>query len=359
MLRYYHAWNCVFNGLPRPFWTIIKYFPDLEYAWEKASISDLMSKGLRGPYKDAFVQLKKSGKPFADFKKFRHHGITPIGFRDTKYPNLLRNMNKHLPPPILYVQGHLPENHHNVSIVGTRDITTYGERVTTHFIKDLSQYNICIVSGLARGVDTTAHIQALANNMPTIAVLGFGHFHIPYYRKKLVHSIIENGCLVSEYPPHLKAQKYHFPLRNRIIAGLSKITLIVEAGKKSGARITAQYALDQGRDVMAIPGTIYHEKSAGTNALIEHSSAQLINDPLSIIKTLDIPLKRQKDISLQSEIDRTILTLLQKKPLSHEQIMRRLNITPKTLNSKITELEIENHIKKNNAGQYYATYLNR
>jgi DNA processing protein len=359
MLRYYHAWNCVFNGLPRPFWTIIKRLPDLEYAWEKASISDLVNKGLRGPYKDTFIKFKKSGKPFADFEKFKHHGITPIGFRDTKYPNLLRNMNKHFPPPILYIQGRIPENHHNVSIVGTRDMTTYGEQVTTHFIKDLSKYNICIVSGLARGIDTAAHAQAIANKMPTIAVLGFGHMHIPYYKKRLVNSIIANGCLVSEYPPYLKAQKYHFPLRNRIIAGLSKITLIVEAGKKSGARITAQYALDQGRDVMAIPGNIYHEKSVGTNALIEQSSAQLINDPSSIIKTLDIPLKNQKNILPESKIDRAILTLLQKQSLSHEQIIRRLNIKPKTLNAKITELEIESHIKKNSNGQYYATYLNR
>ncbi|MBD3156328.1 DNA-protecting protein DprA [Candidatus Peregrinibacteria bacterium] len=356
MLKYYHAWNCVFNGLPRPFWTIIKHFPDVRYAWEKASLSELANKGLRGPYKHAFLQLKKSGKPFADFENFRQHHITPIGLRDTQYPSLLRNMNKHLPPPILYVQGTLPEHHHNVSIVGTRDMSTYGEQVTTHFIKEFSRYDICIVSGLARGIDITAHTQALANNLPTIAILGFGHFHIPYYRKKLTQSIIENGCLVSEYPPHLKAQKYHFPLRNRIIAGLSAVTVIIEAGKKSGARITAQYALDQGREVMAVPGTIYQEKSAGTNALIEHASAQLVSEPSSIIKTLDIPVKKQEAIAFQSKMDKAILTLLEKEPLSHEQIMQQLPINAKTLNTKITELEIEQLIKKNSTGRYYATY---
>lgn len=356
MLKYYHAWNCVFSGLPRPFWAIIKHFSDVRYAWEKASLSELSQKGLRGPYKEAFVHLKKSGKPFSDFEKLNTYNITPIGFRDTRYPPLLLNMNKHLPPPILYVQGTLPEHHHYVSVVGTRDMSTYGEQVTTHFIKEFSRYDICIVSGLARGVDITAHTQALSNNLPTIAVLGFGHFHIPYYRKQLTNSIIENGCLVSEYPPYLKAQKYHFPLRNRIIAGLSPITLIVEAGKRSGARITAQYALDQGREVMAVPGNIYHEKSAGTNALIEHASAQLVSDPMSIIKSLKIPVKKQRALDFQSKLDKAILTLLEKEPLSHEQIMQRLKIRPKTLNTKITELEIEKLIKKNNSGRYYATY---
>ena len=185
MLKYFHAWNCVFEGLPRPFWNLFGNFPDLEYAWEKASLKELSLKGLRGPYIKNFSELKMSGRPFKYIDNFEKNGIKLIGFRDKDYPNILRNLNNHLPPAILYVKGTLPKNRIYLSIVGTRDMTSYGEQVTTSLLKKLSSYNLCIVSGLARGIDTTAHINALNNNLPTVAVLGYGHYNLPFYLKNL------------------------------------------------------------------------------------------------------------------------------------------------------------------------------
>lgn len=356
MLRYFHAWNCVFEGLPRPFWDLLKNYSDLEYAWEKATLNELVSKGLRGPYKFAFKELKKSGTPFRSFADFKKNGIETIGFRDKKYPSILRNLNNHLPPAVLYIKGNLPTDCVYLSIVGTRDMTSYGEQVTVSLLKRLAGYKICIVSGLARGIDTTAHINAIKNNLPTVAVLGYGLYNMPFYLTNLSNQIVNKGALISEYPPHLKAQKYHFPLRNRIISGLSKATLVVEAGNKSGALITAQYALDQGRDIMAIPGNVYQEKSIGTNRIINESSAQLVGNIKNVLSILGIDKKDNRLSSVSSINQKNVLQALSRSPLSRAQLIKQTKLSPQEINVALTELEIEQYINKNRSGNYYVTY---
>lgn len=356
MLEYFHAWNCVFEGLPRPFWNFLKHFSDLNYAWEKANLQELSLKGLKGPYLNNFIEYKKSGYPFKNFESFSKKNISAICFRDTNYPQILRNLNNHLPPAILYIKGTLPQETTYLSVVGTRDFTSYGEQVMQQVIKNLAGYNLCIVSGLARGIDTLAHENALQNNLPTIAVLGYGHEKISYYQKHLCNRIENNGALISEYPPYMQAQKYHFPLRNRIISGLSKATLVIEAGEKSGARITANYALDQGRDVMAIPGDIYRKKSQGTNGLIAESTAHLVRNEEDILSILGIKKNIKNKSLMFSFHQKRIIDELSKSPLSRSDLIKKTGYKTGELNAALTELELENYIKKNRSGNYFITY---
>ena len=353
MLEYFHAWNCVFEGMPKPFWTLFKHFPDLKYAWESANLSELK---LKGPYLNNFNNLKKTGDAFKYFEQYKKEGIKMISFRDILYPKQLRNLNNHLPPAILYVKGEFPHDATYLSIVGTREMTSYGEQVTKTLLKRLSGYKICIVSGLARGIDTLAHTNAIKNKLKTIAVLGYGYHNTPFYIKNLCNKIENNGAIVSEYPPRIKAQKYYFPLRNRLIAGLSKATLVIEAGEKSGALITANYALDQGRDVMAIPGNLYQEKSIGTNNLIGMSSAHLVQNEDDILSILGLEKHEDQTILISSPHQRKIIKALKRSPLSRSQLIKETNLKADQINSALTELEIEKHITKNRSGKYYITY---
>jgi len=354
--EYFHAWNCVFEGLPKPFWNLYRNFSDLEYAWEKASINELEVGGLNGPYKFAFSKLRETGEPFRSFDSLARYNIKTVTFMDDEYPKNLRNLNNHLPPAVLYIKGSFPKDYTYLSVVGTRDMTSYGEQVTAHLVKKLSDYKICIVSGLARGIDITAHTNALKNNLPTISVLGYGLHKIPFHIRNLTNQIIENGAIISEYPPHLSAQKYYFPLRNRIISGLSNATLVIEAGKKSGALITAQYALDQSRDVMAIPGNIYQEKSLGTNKIINQSSANLVANIKDILLILKIDKANKPVRNIESINQKNILRALSKNSLSKNQLMEQTKLSAQEINIALTELEIEQYIDKNRAGNYYANY---
>jgi len=353
MLKYFHAWNCVFEGLPRPFWNLLKHFSDLEYAWEKAGLAQLELKGLRGPYIESFIKLKKSGDPFGQFDDFAKNGIKMFSFRDSGYPSALRNLNNHLPPPVLYIKGNIPTDRTYLSIVGTRGMTSYGEQVTSYLIKKLAAYKICIASGLARGIDMTAHINAVNNGIPTVAILGYGQYTVPFHLIGICNKIIENGALISEYPPHLKAQKYYFPLRNRIISGISKATLVIEAGEKSGALITAKYALDQGREIMAIPGNIYQEKSIGTNRIIGEGSASLVASFNDILDVLGIDKKDGSLAELASLNQKSVLDALSREPLSRAQLIKKTKLSPQEINVVLTELEIESYVNKNRAGNYY------
>lgn len=354
MKEYFHAWNLVFEGLPRPFWRLLKYFADIKYAWEKGSDFDLKKAGIRKEYIQKLKQLRNVHIPFKGFENLKKDKITLLTFRDTAYPFILRSLNNHLPPVVLYLQGTLPrQDQINISIVGTRQMTGYGESITKQIIKKLSCYDMVITSGMARGIDMTAHTTALKYGLPTIAILGYGLKQIPFHLRKFVKQILEKGALISEFPPFLQAQKYHFPLRNRIISGLSKATIVVEAGEKSGALITAQYALDQGREVLAVPGDVTNEKSKGTNRLIQRSSAHPLCEPEDILDILSLPRKHKALYKSYSQKHQKIINALEGKHLSVNELIRLTKLTPQIFQSALTELELEGIIQKNIDGKYF------
>lgn len=209
------------------------------------------------------------------------NNINLIYYYDDKYPNKLRNISNF--PAFLYIRGNINNLYgDNVAIVGSRNASFYGTQVARKIAKELSDKNINIVSGLAIGIDKFAHLGALDSKIgKTIAVLGTGvsdNEIYPYENKKIFERILENGgTIVSEFKLGTKPEKYNFPMRNRIISSLSEKVIVVEAKENSGSLITANYALEQGKDVYAVPGNITSENSIGTNNLIKEGAFLLNN----------------------------------------------------------------------------------
>jgi len=196
--------------------------------------------------------------------------VTKINMNSKFYPERLRNID--CPPKELYCLGNLEllNYKYNIAMIGSRECSLYGERVAKDFAFNLAKNEVCIVSGLAKGIDSFSHIGALNAAGKTIAVLGSGLDNIyPKENLRLFEGIVRNGGLVvSEYPLGTKAKKQNFPARNRIISGLSDGVLVVEARKNSGTNITVDFALEQGKDVFVVPGDIYSKTSDGTNFMI-------------------------------------------------------------------------------------------
>jgi DNA processing protein len=217
-------------------------------------------------------------------------GADIITWLDKSYPANLQNIYDR--PAFLFVLGHLPENMIPVAIVGSRNASAYGRFTTDKISRELALRGVTIVSGMARGIDSCAHRSALASRGKTIAVLGSGLDVIyPQENKKLFDAIAQNGAVITEYPPGTQPVPYHFPERNRIISGISYGVVVVEAGVKSGSLITASLALEQGRDVFAIPGMIDSAHSRGTNSLIKQG-AKLIDSVDDILEDVLPQLKR-------------------------------------------------------------------
>ena len=209
--------------------------------------------------------------------KYEVEEITPVTIKDKQYPILLKEIFD--PPYVLYCKGNISLfNSNKISIVGTRNPTFYAKKVLELILPKLIEKELTIVSGMALGVDSYAHKGAINNNGKTIAVLGSGISHIyPKENTDLAKTIGQDHLLVSEYTPNTPPQRWQFPLRNRIISGLSRGTLIVEAKERSGSLITAEQALEQGRDVFAIPGSIFSLSSTGTNVLIQQGAKLVMN----------------------------------------------------------------------------------
>lgn len=205
--------------------------------------------------------------------------VIKVNMNSRYYPERLRNIED--PPKELYCLGNLEllNYKNNIAMIGSRNCSSYGERAAKDFAYNLAKVDICIVSGLAKGIDSFSHIGALNAKGKTIAVLGSGLDNIyPKENIKLVEEIIKNnGLVISEYPLGTKPLKYHFPARNRIISGLSDSVLVVEARRSSGTNITVDFALEQGKDIFVIPGNIYSKTSDGTNFLITEGAIPVLN----------------------------------------------------------------------------------
>ncbi|MBI5417660.1 DNA-protecting protein DprA [Candidatus Poribacteria bacterium] len=214
------------------------------------------------------------------------NNIKVLRIIDKEYPVNLKSI--FCPPPLIYIKGELLEvDQIAVAIVGSRTASVYGKTVTQNITKELILSGITIISGMARGIDSAAHETALSAGGRTIAVLGCGIDVIyPPENRNLYKTISEHGAVISEFPIGTRPEKFNFPRRNRIISGLSLGTLVIEAGEKSGSLITANYALEEGREVFAIPGCITSKQSDGTNRLIKRGEAKLIQNGGDIIEEL-------------------------------------------------------------------------
>ena len=277
---------------------LVKSFGDPERVFH-ASLTELRAWGLR----QAVAQTIHSGITFEDAaeeaRKASGGGVEVVSFQDPRYPPRLKEIFD--PPILLYVRGRVDLlSSAGVAVVGTRRPTPYGMAVAQKLSRELSEAGLTIVSGMARGIDSYAHRGALQARGATIAVLGCGVDVVyPRENKKLATEIAERGLLVSEFPMSATAFPQNFPIRNRVISGLSLGVMVVEAAQYSGSLITARLALDQGREVFAVPGNIVSKPSWGTNLLIKQG-AKLIQESADVFEELPVEV-RQEAVRLQRE----------------------------------------------------------
>lgn len=282
--------------------------------------------------------------------------IRKINITHGDYPKILREISD--PPADLYIKGNFSDKDKiAIGIVGTRNYTSYGKRVTENIAGDLAGAGVTIVSGLAKGIDTFAHRAALERGGRTIAVLGSAvdsKSLYPACNRKMAEKITQNGAVIAEYPPGTKSERWFFPQRNRIISGLSLGILVVEAPEKSGALITASQALEQNREVFAVPGPIYSNNSIGTNRLIQ-MGAKLITCANDILDELNLPLVEEKEVRFKPETreEGILLDILAKEPVHIDEITKQSKLNSGIVSSTLIMLELKG-AAKNQGGGYYA-----
>ena len=300
------------------------------------------------PYE--FAHLQKSAKQNIEqiVEGYKRDNIHIITIYDDEYPTMLKDVENQ--PLCLYCKGNVDLLKSDcIAVVGSRKISDYGRVVTAQFTKELVGVGLTIVSGMALGVDTVAHNTALQNHGATIAVLAGGFNHIyPSANFGLYKQIVQNGLVVTEYPPNAEPLSYNFPVRNRIIAGLSKGVLVTEAGLKSGALHTKNYAVDMGRDVFAIPGKTTSSESEGTNNIIKQCQSALVTSPKDIFDALGINLKQKEQNTLQQlDMETTsILNYILTEKKTFQEIADFTKISTRELNTKLMEMQMDGLIIK-------------
>ncbi len=292
---------------------------------------------------DIITEIRDIGK--RHLKLHEDRGIIIHSFDSEEYPSNLLHIE--YPPSLLYVKGRL-NNKIAIGIVGTRTPTLYGQRVGEYFSETLAHNGVCIVSGLAPGIDTIVHKSVVRNNGLTYAVIASGHEQIsPRNARELSEEILDSGgAIISEYSMNVKAKPLFFPRRNRIISGLSTSVLIVESGQKGGSMITARFAFDQNRDVFVIPGSIFSPMSEGNHQLLLKDKGMIATNPHELL------LHSKRDIKIQparhecNVDEHAILQLLGSEPIHIDEIVTQAMITRTRVLSSLLILECRSIVKQ-------------
>lgn len=322
---------------------LLDYFGDLEAAWSAPPI-ELARAGLDGRAVDALASRRGRIDLDAERAKLDARGVALVPLDDPAYPERLRQI--YGPPIVLYVRGEIrPTDDLAIAIVGTRRASPYGRQAAERIGADLVAGGATIVSGLARGIDTCAHRAALDAGGRTIAVLGCGVDVVyPAENARLAAEIVERGAVVSEYPLGTPPDAANFPARNRIVSGMTRGTLVVEAGETSGALITARFAAEQGREVFAVPGDVFRPQSKGTNRLIQEG-ARLVSSGKDILEELNLEVAgRQlelRDLLPADEVERVVLGLLGPEARHVDDITRSCDLSAAQVGATLTMLEIK------------------
>ncbi|HEY7349469.1 MAG TPA: DNA-processing protein DprA [Ktedonobacterales bacterium] len=335
---------------PKRFGDLLSFFGSAAAAW-RAGRADLLAARLDARATEALLaQRAKGPAPEAELEALARRGIRAVSQADPDYPELLREI--YLPPILLYVRGTLaPEDAWAVAMVGTRKATSYGFQVAEHLARGLASNKVTVISGLARGIDTAAHKAALAaTDGRTIAVLGCGLDVIyPPENAKLAARICEQGALVSEFPLGTQPEPTNFPIRNRVISGLSLGVVVVEAPRSSGALITTRFALDQNRQVFAVPGHIYSKASEGTNALIQ-AGAKLVmsvKDILEELKLQQAPQQEMRALLPATGVEGALLALLAAapEPLHIDELCRASSMPAAEVTSALLLMQLKGMVQ--------------
>ena len=325
------------------------HFGNLEDAW-KASPADLQQAGLSGAALSALLAARDAVSPAEELERIERAGVQAVTWHDEAYPAGLSEIFDR--PPVLYVRGKLASaDDWSVSIVGTRRATVYGRQAAEELAIGLAQNNVTVVSGLARGIDSVAHKAALQAGGRTIAVLACGlDLVYPPENHKLAQEIIAaGGALVSDYPLGTQPKSEHFPRRNRIMVGLSLGVLVIEGDLKSGAMITARLALDENREVFAVPGSIYTPTFRGTNWLIQNGHAKLVTRVEDVLEELNLTMAAHqmeaKELLPADNTEALLLRCLSAEPIHIDDVRRKSDLPIDAVSSALAMLELKGMVR--------------
>lgn len=340
--------------------TIMNYFSSAEEVW-KASTSLLISTNISSRYIQKILDSKDENKLENKLLLLEKRKVKYISIDNKEYPEQLKNIYDY--PYGFYLKGNL-SNKRNIAIIGSRKCSDYGANVTLDLSEQLAKNDITIVSGMAKGIDSFAHKGALQSNIKnsTIAVLGCGiDVCYPKENYELMNKIIENGAVISEYPLGTQPHAAFFPQRNRIISGLSEAVIIVEAAQKSGSLITADLALEQGKEVFAVPGNITSSLSQGTNNLIKQG-ASIVTSYKDIIENLGLngnidfsnKLEKINNEDFLAPEEKLVYDCIRLEAKDIDSIFNEVNISINKLQYILTMLELKGYITKSSSQLYTA-----
>jgi len=330
------------------------HFGGLEAAW-RAPAGELAQAGLDAAAQRAITRFRDEISPDAEMEKLARLGIQVLTPDDAAYPARLKEIYDC--PPVLYLKGELkPEDDWCLAVVGTRRASAYGRQVTEELVTDLARSRITIVSGLARGIDTVAHKSALAAGGRTVAVLGCGlDICYPAENEKLAREIIERGAILSEQPLGTRPRPENFPRRNRIMSGLSRGVLVTEAPEGSGALFTANFAVEQNREVFAVPGSILSPGSRMTNKLIQEG-AKLVRGYTDILEELNLTAVEHqmevREILPPSATEALLIEQLGAEPVHIDEVCRASRLPAATVSGTLAMMELKGMVRQVGAMSY-------
>lgn len=347
-IRYYLGFNLVPGIGPARLARLIERCGSVEAAWG-ASSADLLAAGLDPRTSAALQETRRTIDLDAALARVAEVGAYLLTRPDADYPELLGQIDN--APPLLYVRGALASvDSWSLAVVGTRTPTSYGREVTRQLVGELASNGVTIISGLAMGIDAVAHAAALDAGGRTLAVLGSGiDILSPERNQALARRIVQHGALITDYPLGMKPLPANFPPRNRIISGLAPGTLVIEAGEKSGAHITVGFALDQGRDVFAVPGSILSAKSKGTNALIRNGATPVTSaaDVLEALNLQAAPVQQELASLLSDDPEEAaLLECLSAEPQHADILARAAGLPAAVVAARLTLLELKGQVRR-------------
>lgn len=345
---YWIAFNMVMGIGPTRLQALLDVCGTAEAAWH-APIQQLQAAKLDRRTIENFLQARHSIDPQREWERTQAAGVQVLTWEDSAYPAALRNIDGS--PPVLYLRGRLTsQDEWTIALVGTRRASTYGREVAQVLATELARQGVTIVSGLALGVDTVAHRAAIDAGGRTLAVLGSGVDQLyPPQNRGLALAIAEQGAIISDYALGTRPDAGNFPPRNRIISGLSRGVVIVEAGERSGALITAKYAAEQGRELFAVPGSILHPGSVGCNTLIQQGATPLLTvddvlDHLNLTR-LNERIDARTTVPADPE-EQSLLAYLSAQPCHIDDLVRATARPPAQISSLLAVMELKGLVRQ-------------
>lgn len=347
-LRYWIGFNCVRGIGAARLRALLDFFGTLETAW-KAPADALRQAGLDRRSAANLLQARDELDLDSELRRLDQFQIRVLTWDDVDYPRNLQEIYN--PPPVLYVRGEIDKRDEwAVAVVGTRRASVYGKEVARALGSGLAQAGVTVVSGLALGIDSVAHRASLDAGGRTIAVLGSGVDVVyPSQNRHLAAEIVERGALVSEYSLGTRPEARNFPPRNRIISGLTLGTVVVEADIGSGARITADFAAEQGRDVFAVPGNVFARNSRGTNRLIQEG-AKLVCGVGDVLEELNLTMVSEqaqaRAVIPDNETEATLLAQLSGEPRHVDDLRRAVQLPIAQVSSTLALMELKGMVRQ-------------